>query len=136
MDNYVGLPYDHLEFNCWTFVTKVYKEQLGINIQDFTPTKGKRDFTKTVEENFSTETSETWQEVNMPFNYCLVMMKSLKGFHGCHFGVWYNNHLYHCHGERYVGQVWKWEPSLVMSEYKYVSFYKHAEHKILLESDC
>lgn len=133
LDKYVGRPYSHLEYNCWTFVCDVYKNELGIDLVDYTP-NGKSEFEKAFSENTEREANENWEQINRPCDFSLILMKRSKGYLGCHVGIWFKGMLYHCHGTNFSGQVMANEYGTMHQDYKIIECYKHVDYKIPRES--
>ena len=81
-------PYVGLEFgpiNCWSLVTKVYKEQLGIELQSYdTKPEEVRAVHKAISEG---QNENIWKAVNDPETFDVVVMKNPRTARIGHVGI-------------------------------------------------
>ena len=76
-DELVGMPYDAMQFNCWTFIeTCLDVPKIGTIVEDMAEA--------TINENIP-----YFLEITKPTNYCLVILGKK------HIGIYKDGHVYH-----------------------------------------
>lgn len=90
VNNYVGLPYDENDFNCWHLTRKVLTEAYGHDLPDM-PDESQLPLC---------------EQLDRPVEGCLILMYSHRRHSPDHMGVCVGpNQMLHCHGSNPVSAI-------------------------------